>query len=415
MRYHHQRISGTEQPFTNQMRYRVDLSKDERDLILDTDSPSPELTQRLRFGLVNGKPIHYEFEAHLLEELLSLTIEKAAQGKTRAVRRRFGRLEERLRKIRNEAFSDVAGQDLPGILPDEVKAELQHTLSTDSYGSLDEVNEAISRVTDKHNTRPRREFHGLSPEQISRLLHFEWNTPESPIHLNTRLQEKDFINAPILQMAREFLNAISTAPAKATTSGNLNRKFVAQMLQEMTWPDGYLESLHKYNKVINEEDAWPLHVLRVVLQEAGLIRKYKSSYRITKRGDNCRKKAYPNELYLSLFLTYFAKFNLAYLDRCPPCPAVQYTFAYSLFVLSTRAGKWMKVKSLPSKIFLPVAQEEMDADRQSDKSIITETRIIKPLESFGLIECQREQGRYLLELKRIRATRLFNEFVTFDN
>ena len=66
------------------MRYPIDLSKDERDLILNTDSPSAELTQRLRFGIVNGKRIHYEFEAPLLEELLSLTIKKAAQEKTRA-------------------------------------------------------------------------------------------------------------------------------------------------------------------------------------------------------------------------------------------------------------------------------------------------------------------------------------------
>jgi hypothetical protein len=66
--------------------------------------------------------------------------------------------------------------------------------------------------------------------------------------------------APTLHNARALLALLDEEDGLgATQSGNLNRAAVALLLKRLRWPEGYLEELHKYNKVIDERDAWRLH------------------------------------------------------------------------------------------------------------------------------------------------------------
>ena len=393
---------------------RLTITAEDRDLILSKGTPSPQLAQRLRFGIASGQHLRYDLGEELLEELTGLVQVEGVSAKTRSVRGKFQRLAEKLRSAAEQTPVEAEEPEvsLSGILPSDVREELRQTFSSETFSDLDEANTAIQQITNRHNNTPRREFQGLSPAQVTRLIYTEWNAPDSPIQINQQLKAEQLENVAFLTNARTFLNALAQEPAKATEAGNLNRIFIAKLLGEITWPPGYLEELHRGNKVINEEDAWPIHITRIILTQAGLIRKHKGSFRITKKGNDLRLEDEAGALYFSLFMAYFRKFNLAYLDRCPPCPGVQQTLGYSLYVIRRYAKKWIDPSKLAGRIYLPTVQDEFPEGTFGDlHRIAMETRIIEPLEAFGLLRCQWVQRQYIKKLQRIRTTPLYQEFM----
>ncbi len=68
-----------------------------------------------------------------------------------------------------------------------------------------------------------------------------------------------------------------------TAAGNLTRDSVSRMIEVFELTDGERRDLHAYRKVINEEDFWTLHIIRVICEVGGLIRKYKKNFHVTKK------------------------------------------------------------------------------------------------------------------------------------
>src|SRR5256714_11272162 len=56
-----------------------------------------------------------------------------------------------------------------------------------------------------------------------------------------------------------------------TATGNLSRAVVAEMCKLVEWPDYDQAAVFQFNKVINEPDFLPLHVVRILAQAATLI------------------------------------------------------------------------------------------------------------------------------------------------
>ena len=263
------------------------------------------------------------------------------------------------------------------------------------------------------------DFDGLSPSQVSRLIYEGWESQQPPVVLNRELSLNEVGKAEILTNARVFLSALlESKGTKATSAGNLNRKFVRQMVETMSWPSGFVEDLKSFSKTWNEEDVFLLHILRVTLALGGLVRKYKGSFRITKKGERLTQEGAAGELYATLFHAFFRKFNLGYLDRLPECPGVQQTIAYTLFMVGRHATNWVSPQKLAGKLFLPAvsAQIPLSPYDIDDEALISETRILRPLVRLGLIECQHSKDRALfrLPLGRVRKTALFDTFLHFD-
>ena len=86
------------------------------------------------------------------------------------------------------------------------------------FGSLNEVRTFVGRHTQQRNQRPLDEFHGLSPEQMHRLLHFPFTSPELvcfPELLDTKP------TAPIVTLLGMLLEATGEKGLKPTAKGNL--------------------------------------------------------------------------------------------------------------------------------------------------------------------------------------------------
>ncbi len=73
---------------------RITLSPEERNLVLGHAGIGPELAQRLRFGTLKGQLIEYGFDEDLFGEPMAMLAYEGAGSATRAIRRRFQRLEK---------------------------------------------------------------------------------------------------------------------------------------------------------------------------------------------------------------------------------------------------------------------------------------------------------------------------------
>ena len=372
-------------------------------------------------GVVEGKRLSFTFQLHELVDLVDALASEAGHASTRYLRRRFSRIYDELARRLDAVLASPRDLDsVPLVDPrGEFRREVQEVLESESFSNLDEVNKRLQALSEAHNRRPMPDHGGLSPLQVSRLIYGDWEGQKATVVLNKELSLNDLDKAEILTNARVFLRALlESRGTKATSAGNLNRKFVQQMVEMMTWPTGFLEDLRSFRKTWNEEDVFLLHILRVVLVLGGLVRKFKGSFRVTKKGERLTQENDAGDLYATLFQTFFRKFNLGYLDRCPECLGVQQTIAYSLFMVSRHATNWVSPQQLARKLFLTAVSAEIPLSPygNDDEVLISETRILRPLVRFGLIERQDREERALfrLPLGRIRKTVLFDAFLNFS-
>jgi len=228
---------------------------------------------------------------------------------------------------------------------------------------------------------------GLDPVHFRALITDSLDG-QGVIKFNQDLALEELTNSSLLVNARIFLKELSPLGGiKATTQGNLLRKFVMQMVDAMVWPDGYVEDLRWVNKVLNEIDVYPLHVIRVLLELAGLIHKVKGTFRVKAKHKQLLKDDSAGELYALLFKAHFNKFNLAYLDRVPGVPLFQHSIAYPLFMLLKIADAWHRPEELAPRLLLPQVMAEIPSNSYRDLGpSIVQSRLIKPLVSFGLLE-----------------------------
>jgi len=102
---------------------------------------------------------------------------------------------------------------------------------------------------------------GLSPEQVARLIYLKWDADEFPMHMAEDLPLNSCEQSRLFRNCRTLLLAIHAAGGiKMTSSGNLIRAFVAEMIDTLDVNREVIDWITKYKKAINEEDAWDLRI-----------------------------------------------------------------------------------------------------------------------------------------------------------
>ncbi|MBI4408574.1 MAG: hypothetical protein HY561_02620 [Gemmatimonadetes bacterium] len=305
---------------------------------------------------------------------------------------------------------------------DPLRVELRAILdeiATREFRSLDELNAFVARRVAEYNARPQPRLGGLSPHQAAQLLAGDWKR-RGPLRLNTELGAAEVRPSRLYRNARAFLQALrDEGPALATEFGNLNRRFVSAMLDRLEWDEGERERvrhLRRHYRVINEEFFQPLHLLRVLLGLAHLVRRRRGRFRLTRRAALLLDEERAGELYASLFRTFFRGFNLAYLHDAPDSPALQETLALTLYRMRAAAAEWHRPLLLAERV-LPDAVREQPADLFGENAAAWafEGRVVQPLVWFGLLERRDLPGRIPGPEKfEVRKTPLFDRFLRFD-
>ncbi len=247
-------------------------------------------------------------------------------------------------------------------------ADLRRAMEGMRFGSLTEVQAFVERESEQRNQRPLDEFHGLSPERMYRMLYFPFASPELvlfPDLLDTSP------TAPIVTLLEMLLAAIGEKGLKPTAKGNLPRKTCRETALAY-WGEELYRDNTRFGGINREEDFFDLHIVRVVAELAGLIRKYKGRFILSR---DCRALLAAKgmaELYPRLLKSYVEQFNWSYRDRYPELRFVQTACLFTLYLLTRYGDTWrphafyedsflrafpMVMDELPRNAFLSPAEE----------------------------------------------------------
>jgi len=256
--------------------------------------------------------------------------------------------------------------------------------------------------------------YAIDSHEIQRLLEADWETRGGAIYVRDDLSPAEAERSRLFRNARSVLGAlVESGGTKATTGGNLNREFVGEMLERLDLELGSVEAIRAVNKVINEMDAWTLHLTRVVVQLAGLIRLHRGKFQVVQKRSHLMEEEHASALYRLLFLSFFRKLNLAYLDSMAEVPALQQTMPVSLFMVSRLMDDWVLVEDIADYLFLAQVRERMPYYVHFDSTPrIAGSRIIRPLLRFGLLEERPREG--MRTGAEVRKSNLFDRALEFN-
>ena len=96
-----------------------------------------------------------------------------------------------------------------------------------------------------------------------RALREEPSTVQTAIRIANDLGADEIAGSPVARNALILLRqAIESGGLPLTATGNLSRAVVAEMCKLVEWPDYDQADAFWFNKVINEPDFLPLHIVR---------------------------------------------------------------------------------------------------------------------------------------------------------
>ena len=203
---------------------------------------------------------------------------------------------------------------------------LKNALSDQHFSDEADARAFVDSHVAQANTTGLDDFDGLSPAQMSDLLYAPL---ASPHRLELAQAGVPAAQAPVMMLFDALADAIGEDGLRTTAKGNLPRAFCKEAHR---WYSGVVrhDPYADLGSVNREDDFYDLHVTRVVAQLAGLIRKYKGRFLLTRKARRLRAQ---DGIYPELVTTHATRFNWGYGDGHEELDFVQHAFAFSLYLL----------------------------------------------------------------------------------
>jgi hypothetical protein len=294
---------------------------------------------------------------------------------------------------------------------------LRKVLEGRQFNSLEEAQAFVSRHAQEQNRRPRDEFHGLSPEQMHRILNLPFASP-GLVHFPEVLDT--IPTAPILTLFKLLTDAIGEQGLKPTAKGNLPRNFCREAALAY-WGEQQYQENTRYGGINREEDFDDLHVTRLVAELAGLIRNYKGRFILSR---DCRRLLAGDgmaTIYPKLFRAYVEQFNWAYRDGYPELRFIQSAFLFTLYLL-TRYGDISRSQVFYEDAFLgafPMLLDEVPPSQviSPDETVrrgYTWRSLAHFADFLGLATVEPVSNELLCHEYRVKALPLLGQIVQFQ-
>src|SRR2546430_11079369 len=153
----------------------------------------------------------------------------------------------------------------------------------------------------------------LTFESLLALRH-ELSAVQSAIQIANDLSVGEIASSPVARNTLILLRqAIERSGLPLTATGNLSRAVVAEMCKLIEWPDYDQADAFRLNKVINEPDFLPLHVVRQLAQAATLVRVQRGKLVATPLGKSILSDAKRGSLLAVLFFLLLLCLGLGYI------------------------------------------------------------------------------------------------------
>ena len=294
--------------------------------------------------------------------------------------------------------------------PEDIHEEVRRILRARQMELHEQIGEFTPKKPDQENVSPIKKNGGLSPSNMFRLLNFPIGSEYCPVVLNKDIGEEELAEAVFYHDCKKVINMIvGKSRVKATVTGNFNREFVDYALDIL----GDDWEIRKYCKVINEEDFFKLHKIRIILNFAGIIKKNNGYIIVTQKAKDYidgKKKG----LYALLFQAFFGRLNLAYLDRFDDFPEVQNTVNFSIYMARERCSEFVDALLFSRMVLydglgLNIKYKDyLSRPYMKDRlELVHGARFINPMLHFGLFE-KNNKKQY-----KIRKSRLLDRFIDF--
>src|SRR6478672_13438424 len=139
-----------------------------------------------------------------------------------------------------------------------------------------------------------------------RALRQEPSAVQTAIRIANDLSVGEIAGSPVARNTLILLRqAIEHGGLPLTATGNLSRAVVAEMCKLIEWPDYDQANAFRFNKVINEPDFLPLHIVRTLAQAATLVRAQRGKLSATPLGKSMLSGAQQGSLPAILFHIMF--------------------------------------------------------------------------------------------------------------
>jgi hypothetical protein len=193
----------------------------------------------------------------------------------------------------------------------------------------------------------------LTFESLLALRH-EPSAVQSAIQIANDLSVGEIAGSPVARNTLILLGqAIERVGLPLTATGNLSRATVAEMCKLIEWPDYDQADAFRLNKVINEPDFLPLHVVRQLAQAATLVRVQRGKLVATPLGKSILSDAKRGSLLAALFHLAFWRMDLSYFGRGLLGSWPQADAGVMLWSLSVCANDWQSAEKLTRLCTIP--------------------------------------------------------------
>jgi len=254
----------------------------------------------------------------------------------------------------------------------------------------------------------------LTFESLLALRH-EPSVVHTAIRIANDLSVGETAGSPVARNTLILLRqAIERGGLPLTATGNLSRAVVAEMCKLIEWPDYDQAVAFRFNKVINEQDFLPLHVVRQLAQAATLVRAQRGKLAATPLGKSILSAAKQGALLAILFHLAFWHMDLSYFGRGMLGSWPQADAGVVLWSLSVCANDWQSAEKLTRLCTIP--EPTMLSGTWDRTPYAMEAKILRPLLWFGLLEHRSEKlpSSPLGEHHFYRKTELFDRLLAFD-
>ncbi len=245
-------------------------------------------------------------------------------------------------------------------------------------------------------------------------LRQEPSATRTTIRIANDLSREEIATSPVGRNTLILLGeAIERGGLPLTAAGNLTRAVVAEMCKRIEWPDFDQADAFRLNKVINEPDFLPLHVVRQLAQAATLVRAQRGKLMATPLGKSMLSEAQHGSLLAILFHLAFWHMDLGYFGRGLLGSWPQADAGVVLWSLSACAGDWQSAEKLTRLCTIP--EPAMLSGIWDKTRYAMEARILRPLVWFGLLEQRSEKipNSPFGERRFYRKAQLFDRLLTF--
>ena len=241
--------------------------------------------------------------------------------------------------------------------------------------------------------------------------------PDNPaLRVSSDLGDGELAGSAFARNAAVLLRAAAGEDEglQVTATGTLSLASVARMRAETAWPDMEATEHFRDGTRYRERDIWELHLLRVIAQEAGLVRRGARVLEPTVLGRRMLEAGNLGTLQALLFQALFWRTDLSlivgWLARRVPGRWPQDDIGAVLWALSGVAGEWHGADTLALACTDP--GNPAPQGFLGRPALLFVSRVLVPLCWFGVMEWREIQDMH--DVRRWRKTALFDRLLSFD-